>query len=105
MGRKPRELVEPKRFETTNLCLGAALLAEVPGCSLAQISPTPSVDGKRLLTLTYPLPQEAEVRRVVEAFLQRHLLINLYVYNRSLNLLRDRLRQGEKAPCRSATPS
>ena len=105
MGRKPRELVEPKRFETTNLCLGAALLAEIPGCSLVQISPTPSVDGKRLLTLAYPPTQESNVRQVVEAFLQRRLAVDLYVYNRCLNLLRDRLRQGEKAPCRSATPS
>lgn len=105
MERRLREKPRWQQFQTTNLPLGAAILATVSGSSLREISPTSSVDGKRVISIGFLADQETEVSRVVEAFLQRRLTIDLYAYNRCLNLLRDRLRQGEKTPCRSATPS
>lgn len=82
-----------RRFETTNICLGAALLALVPGSSLVSISTSPSVDGKRMLTITYPADQESTARKTIEAFLQRRLVVDLYAYNKALNSLRDQLNQ------------
>ena len=86
-------MAKPQRFETTNICLGAALLALIPGSSIASISTSPSVDGKRMLTLAYPAEQEHAVRQVIETFLQRRLLVDLYKYNLQLNSLRDQLHQ------------
>lgn len=95
-----------KAFETTSLHLAAALLVEIPGSLLSQIAPTPSVDGKRLITLQYPTPREADVQDLISRFLRHQLVVNLYEYNRALNRLRDSLhRQPEKEPCPSARSS
>lgn len=92
-----------RQFETTNICLGAALLANIPGSLLSRISTAPSIDGKRLLTIAYPPDQEASAQQIVQAFLQRRLVVDLYAYNRCLNRLRDRLHHSEQQPCHSAT--
>lgn len=93
MEQKLRETGKPHRFETTNICLGAALLASVRGSSLFRISTSPSMDGKRTLTITYPAEQESTAKQVIEEFLQRRLTVPLYLYNVSLNSLRDQLHQ------------
>ena len=86
-------MTEPQRLDMTNICLAAALLALVPGSSLVRISPSPSVDGKRIFTLAYPANQEPAVKQVIEEFSQRRLVVDLYAYNKTLNALRDQLHQ------------
>ena len=81
------------RFETTNICLGAALLALIPDSSLSHISPLPSVDGKRLFVISYSADQKTAAGHIAEKFVQRRLVVNLYTYNRCLNAIRDRLNQ------------
>lgn len=93
MKRELRAMGKQERFETTNLPLAASLLAIVPDSSLIGISPSPSVDGKRVLMITYPADQELAVKQIVEEFSQRRLVVSLYFYNRALNLLRDQLNQ------------
>lgn len=83
-----------ERFETTSLPLAASLLSQIIGATLLEISPDSSVDGKRLLIVGYPLDQAKAIRDVVERFHSRRLVVSLYVYNRVLNMLRDRLKQG-----------
>ena len=90
-----------QRFETTNICLGAALLALIPGSSLVNISTSPSVDGKRMLTIAYPADQEPAARQVIEEFSQRRLVVDLYAYNKTLNGLRDQLHQQDNGERRT----
>ena len=82
-------------FQTTSLHLAAASLLHVPNSTLARITPTPDIDGKRVIVITYPLKQADTLHKVVEDFHARRLLVPLYHFNRTLNLLRDRLKQDE----------
>ena len=90
--RKPRNWLQ---FETTSIHLATALLVQVPGATLAHVSPTPSIDGKKLITVSYPPDQAQVVEILVEQFRNRQLVVPLYVYNRVLNSVRDRLLQRE----------
>ena len=93
MRRAEKVTVDEGQFETTSIHLAAAILVQVPYAALARIFPTPSVDGKRLIVLTYPASQTEVIRKVVEDFHGRRLVVPLYLFNRALNLLRDRLLQ------------
>ncbi len=83
--------MDTKNFETTSIHLAAALLISVPGATLAHITPVPSIDGKRVLAIRYPLDQAEAIQKTAEDFHARRLLVPLYLFNRALNLLRDRL--------------
>ena len=87
-------MTENRRFETTSLPLAAALLCQVPSATLLQVSSDPSIDGKRLLVVGYPPDQTQTMHDVVAKFHSRRLVVPLYLYNRVLNTLRDRLKQG-----------
>ncbi len=87
-------MTDQQRFETTSLPLAAALLCQIPGAALLQVSVEPSIDGKRLLIIGYPPGQTQPVQEVVARFHSRRLVVPLYLYNRVLNTLRDRLKQG-----------
>ncbi len=85
---------EPMRdlqFETTSLPLAAALLVQIPSATLIEIASRPSIDGKRLIVVGHPAIQARAVQSVVEQFHLRRLTVPLYLYNRALNTLRDRL--------------
>jgi len=82
-------------FQTTSLHLAAAILLHVPSATLARITPTPEIDSKRIIVIAYPLNQAEALHKAVEDFHARRLLVPLYRFNRILNLLRDRLKQGD----------
>ena len=82
------------RFETTSLPLAASLLVHVPDATVLSVSDEPSVDGKRLIAIGYPTDQAQEAQSLVQQFHARTLIVPLYTYNRALNVLRDRLKQG-----------
>lgn len=84
-----------QRFETTSLPLAASLLSQIRGAVLADIPNEVSLDGKRLLVIHYPPVAIPAVRDLVEQFHSRRLVVPLYTYNRVLNVLRDRLKQGD----------
>ncbi|MBI3292103.1 MAG: hypothetical protein HYZ73_04755 [Elusimicrobia bacterium] len=92
-------------FQTVNLPLASALLAEIPGSALGRITPSPCVDGKRLIVIQYPPEREADVQRLVDLFHQRRLTVNLFSYNKAANLLRDLLHRPEEKPCPSTRAS
>ena len=95
---------EPPSFRTTSLPLAAALLSEVRAASIGGISNTPSIDGRKLISITYPPAQEQAVSQVAELFHQRRLTVGLYPFNRALNALRDRLHDGGPAPWHQHIP-
>jgi len=80
-----------REFQTTSIHLAAALLVHVPGARISHITSETPIDGKCSIVLEYPADQVHAVRNVVEAFHQRRLTVALYPFNRTLNLLRDRL--------------
>ncbi len=88
-------MVASKRFSTTSIHLGAAILTLVPHATLTEVSRTSPIDGKKLLTLSFPADQEQAVGELVEKFHARMLAVPLYGFNRALNVLRDRLLQRE----------
>lgn len=90
-------MVDSTRFSTTSIHLGAAILTLVPQATLAEVSNTSPVDGKKLLTISFPADQEQAVAELVEKFHARMLTVPLYGFNRALNLLRDRLLQRERS--------
>ncbi len=83
-------------FQSTSIHLSAAILVQIPGTTLAKVSDTPSIDGKRLIVLDYPADQAEALHRVVEQFHDRCLTLAIYPYNRALNMLRDRLMSGQQ---------
>ena len=88
---------EQKSFQTVSLPLAASVLTLVPGAQFATIAPEPSIDGKRIIVLTHPANQAQVVQDIVEQFHGRRLAVHLYPFNRALNALRDRLKQGERS--------
>ena len=86
-------MTDQQRFETTTLPLAASLLSQVPGAVLLKIASEPSIDGKRLIVIGYPQDQVQAVQDLVQQFHSRRLVVPLYAFNRSLNTLRDRLKQ------------
>ena len=86
-----------REFETTSIHLSAAFLIHIPGATLCRITPEPSIDGKRLIAIRYPLSQQDAVQQLIEDFHARRLTVPLYSFNRALNLLRDRLLQDQRS--------
>jgi hypothetical protein len=90
---------QPRRethdLPTTNINLAACLLSLVPGSALEGVDPTPSVDGRRLIHISYPAAQHTAVRRLLAQFQARTLVVPLYPFNRQLNVIRDMLHQSE----------
>jgi len=84
-------------FETVSLPLAASVLTLVPTAQFSYIAPEPSIDGKRLIVLTYPADQTQAVHDIVERFQNRQLTVRLYPFNQKLNLLRDHLLQRERS--------
>ena len=85
------------QFSTTSIHLGAAILTLIPSTSLAEISSSSPIDGKRLIVLSFPSDQQRAVDELVEKFHARMLAVPLYGFNRALNLLRDRLLQQRRS--------
>lgn len=90
---KEDQMTDLEQFETTSIHLAAAVLTSIPTSHLASITPNPTIDGKRLIVIQYPLSQQGKVKRLAEDFHARRLTVPLYAFNRALNLLRDRLLQ------------
>ncbi len=90
-------MIGSKQFCTTSIHLSSAILTLIPCAALAEVSGTSPVDGKKLITLSFPADQEQAVGELVEKFHARMLTVPLYGFNRAINLLRDRLLQRERS--------
>lgn len=78
-------------FETTNLHLAAVLLALIPGAQLTAVENSDQDRSLKVIRLGYPDDQDERIRLLMVAFADRRLSVNLALYNRYLNLIRDRL--------------
>ncbi len=78
-------------FSTVNPHLAAALLARVPGAELAAVEDEQPDQGLKIIRLGYPPEEDACLRLLMVEFTDRRLSVNLALYNRYLNIIRDRL--------------
>ena len=77
-----------KTFKTASLPLAAAILTEISGCDF-QINSDRTIDGKAIIRLFYPDSEENNLKKIVTSYGKKELLVNLYQYNRNLNVVRN----------------
>lgn len=95
-----------REFKTVSIHLAACLLC-IPGSKLAKVAPRPSIDGKRIIHIRYPSRYEETAQRLIQQFLHRTLSINLYEFNKRLNVVRDCLLRDQARPmerCQDGEP-
>lgn len=78
------------QYETFELKLAALLLSEVPHSSFEVYEKENSI--RKIIKITYPAGYKNEVAKLERDFINKGASTNIYLYNRSLNLIRDRLR-------------
>lgn len=77
-------------YSTTDLKLGATILASVPGASVDVEARPNSI--RLTIILTYLAEYEKDVFKIECDYLNREAVVGVYPYNRALNLIRDKLR-------------
>jgi hypothetical protein len=75
---------------TADLKLSALILSEIPNCTFDVKEQGNSL--LKTITISFPETYEQDVMLLKEDFLNKRALANVYLYNRSLNMLRDRLK-------------
>ncbi len=78
-------------FATTNPHLAAALLTLVPEAQLLAVEQSPLEAEMKVIRLGYPPAQDERLRFLMVEFTDRRLSVNLALYNRCLNRIRDQL--------------
>jgi len=74
-------------YETAELKLAALILSEIPESTFT-VSAKDTLLRKTII-IDFPAVHEQDVALLREDFLNKRALVNLYLYNRSLNQLRD----------------
>jgi len=77
-------------YETLELKLGALLLAELPEVSV-EIYQAPS-SIRKTIKIVYPAKYRDSLSKLECDFINKRAMVNVYAYNRSLNLIRNKLR-------------
>jgi len=77
-------------FETLELKLAALILAEIDGCTF-EISQQGN-SHKKNIKLIFPKQNQSDVDKLVCEFIDRRARVSVSKYNKSLNLLRDELK-------------
>lgn len=86
-----QNLTENKlQYETFELKLAALLLSEVPHSSFEVYEKENSL--RKIIKVKYPQAYKNQVLKIEKDFINKIASANVYLYNRSLNLIRDRLR-------------
>lgn len=77
-------------FETTELKLAALIYASVEGCAVEVYSDGNSI--KKMIQLIFSAQNQLEVDQLVADFINRQAVCNISVYNRCLNVIRDKIK-------------
>lgn len=94
MGTTPQNLTNNKlEYETSELKLAALLLSEVPDCSFDVNEQENSV--RKIIKIRYSPGYKSQVCKIEKDFINKIASANVYLYNRALNSIRDRLRGSE----------
>lgn len=84
-------LPQNKSYETTELKLAALLLSEIQDSTFEVYSQANSL--KKIIRIFYCSNYEQELNKIIREFIQREARVDVYKYNKSLNLLRDKLKE------------
>lgn len=83
---------QTKTYETTELKLAALLLTEIPN-SFFKISQYGNAI-KKIIQVSYPDQHEEELNKLIREYIERKARVDVYKYNHTLNMLRNKLRDG-----------
>jgi len=78
-----------KTYETTELKLAALLLSEIPDSSF-KISPHEN-NIKKVIKISYSDQHEEKLNKLIRDFIERKARVDVYKYNHTLNMIRDKL--------------
>ena len=78
-------------YSTTETKLAALLLAEIPEATF-EVFPNGN-SFRKIIKIIYPYKSEESVNRLIKEFIERRASVQVYKYNRSLNMLRDAVRE------------
>ncbi|MDP8265617.1 MAG: hypothetical protein P9M07_01585 [Candidatus Aceula meridiana] len=78
-----------RQFKTTNLKLAALVCAEISDTK-AEVLNGENVSNKDI-SITYPQHHAPQVEALVCSFIDRKARVDVFLYNKSLNMLRDML--------------
>jgi lipoate synthase len=81
-------------FSTADLKLAALILSEIPNCTFDVKEQGNS--ALKTILISLPAIYEQNLTAVQEDYTLKRAKINLFLYNRSLNVLRDRLKNEKK---------
>ena len=77
-------------YETTELKLAALILSEVPDCLFEICDQGNST--RKVIKIRYSACYKTQVSMLEKDFINKRASTNVYLYNRALNQIRDRLR-------------
>ncbi len=80
-------------YETSELKLAALLLSEIPKCSFDVFEQGNSI--RKIIRIKYPADYKEQVSKIEKDFINKMASTNVYLYNKALNQIRDRLRGQE----------
>lgn len=78
-------------YSTTETKLAALLLAEIPEATF-EVLPNGN-SFRKIIKINYPYKSEGGVNKLIKEFIERRASVQVYKYNRSLNMLRDAVRE------------
>ena len=78
-------------YETTELKLSALILSEVPDCLFEICDQGNST--RKIIKIKYPACYKTQISVLEKDFINKRALTNVYLYNKALNQIRDRLRE------------
>ncbi|MCQ9206456.1 MAG: hypothetical protein NG740_01025 [Omnitrophica bacterium] len=78
-------------YETTDIKLGAAILAEILETFFVGISKENCVGTKRPIKITYSEEYAETLKKLIGDYERKVLMVNLYEFNRALFLIRNAL--------------
>ena len=77
-------------YSTTDLKLSALILSEILD-STAEVFQEGNY-SKKMIKVTYSRHYQKEVTRLINDFINRRAKVDVFLYNKALNVLRDKLR-------------
>lgn len=77
-------------YDTTDLKLSALLLSSISSSSFEVFESKNSI--KKTIRILYENPYQKEVSALIDDFINRRARADVFLYNKALNNLRDRLR-------------
>ena len=82
------------QYETTELKFAALVIAEIPDCSLEIITQPNSI--RKIICIKYPSSFQPQISILEKDFINKVANANVYLYNKALNEIRDKLREEVK---------